>query len=441
MGSMVDETGPNVNTVPASPSSGVHAPPQLHRHADRFARWSAIALGASLPISTALDNILLVFIVAGWIVSAGYRAKWAKIRTSATSLVVIAIAALGAIGLTYSLAPPAEALRFFVKHLVLLAIPIIASLAWTQRERDLAIKAFALSMLVVLALSYGLFLGLIPPGPGPVIKGLASNAYVFKLQITQNFLMAFAMFIYAAYARTATRRAAQVGWAIASLAALVNIGVMVQGRTGYVVVLLLALVVLGHRYRWRGVAAALICGAVLIAGAYSASDVFRLRVDQIGTEWVKWRAGGPRVAGGVYDRLSFFANSWRIIEAHPVAGVGTGGFAEAYRREIAGTDQLVTANPHSQYLLSAAEQGVLGVVLLFGLFYALWRDARRRAQPTDRLVLHALLAATVVASLVNSMLIDHVETLFFALGCGIALAGPRRDPGSTIRRMPSGEAA
>ena len=425
MESMVDETGPNVNTVPAPLSSGVQAP-RLSWHGDRLARWSAVALGASLPISTALDNVLLVLVLAGWVASAGYRAKWAAIRASAASLVVIAIAALGAIGLAYSLAPPAEALRFLAKHLVLLLIPILASLAWTQRERELAVRAFALSMLVVLALSCGLFLGLVPPGPGPVIKGLASNAYVFKLQITQSYLMAFAVFVYAAYARAASRRAARIGWAIASLVALVNIGVMVQGRTGYAVVLVLALVVLGQWHGWRGVAAALIGGAILAAGAYSASSGFRLRIDQVGTEWAKWRAGEPRTPGGVYDRLSFFANTWRIIEAHPLAGVGTGGFAEAYRREIAGTNEIPTDNPHSQYLLTAAEQGVVGIALLLGLFVALWRDARRRARPEDRVVLLALLAATAVSAVVNSMLIDHVETLFFAWGCGIALAGPRK---------------
>lgn len=425
MGSMVDETGPNVNTAPASPSSGAHAPPQLHRHADRFARWSAIALGASLPISTALDNILLVFILVGWIVSAGYRAKWAKIRESATSLVVIAIAALGAIGVTYSLAPTAEALRFFVKHLVLLTIPIIASLAWTQRERDLAIKAFGISMLVVLAMSYGLFVGLIPR-LWPVIKGFASNAYVFRLQITHSYLMAFAVFIYAAYAYTATRRIARIGWAIASLAALINVGVLVQGRTGYITVLMLALVVLGNRFGWRGVVAALVGGTVLVAGTYDTSSAFRERIDQVGNEWARWKAGGPPTLGGVYERLNFFANTWHIIEEHPVTGVGTGSFAEAYRREVIGADQPVTQNPHSQYLLTTAEQGVLGLALLFGLFYALWRDGRRRAQSTDRLVLHALIAATIVSALVNSVFIDHVETLFFAWGCGVALAGPRQ---------------
>ncbi|MGB8434556.1 MAG: O-antigen ligase family protein, partial [Burkholderiales bacterium] len=201
--------------------------------------------------------------------------------------------------------------------------------------------------------------------------------------------------------------------------------VMVQGRTGYVVLLVLALVVLGHCYGWRGVAAAVLGGAVLVAGAYTSASTFRSRVDQVGTEWAKWRSGEPRESGGVFDRLIFYANTVPIIEAHPLLGVGTGGFAAAYRAEVAGTKQIVTQNPHNQYLLTAAEQGAAGLALLLGLFYSVWRDSRRRRLPRDRLVLQSLLAAMVVASLFNSMLVDHVETLFFAWGCGIALAGPR----------------
>jgi O-antigen ligase len=432
---MVDMTGPNDNTVPAAPSAGIPArsrvDPQadhrVGRHGDRLARWAAIALGASLPISTALDNILLALIVIGWIISAGFRAKWSAIRASWTSLALIAICVLAAIGVSYTVAPLDVALRSLLKHLFLLAIPILLSLAWTQRERDLAIRAFAVAMLVVLALSYGLAAGIVPSGPGPLIKGIATNPFVFKLQITQNYLMAFAVFIFAGYAINAARRAARAGWALASLAAVINVGVMVQGRTGYVVLLVLALVVLGHWYGWRGLAVAVLGGAVLVAGAYTSSSTFRLRVDQVGTEWAKWREGKPRESGGVFDRLIFFANTVPIIEAHPVLGVGTGGFAEAYRTEVAGTKQIVTQNPHNQYLLTAAEQGAVGLALLICLFCSVWRDSRRRLIARDRLILQSLLAATVVASLANSMLIDHVETLFFAWGCGIALAGPRRE--------------
>jgi len=426
---MEEERPPHDNTAPVSPLSATATPAGIRWHGDRLARWSAIGLGASLPISTALDNILFALIVFGWFVSAGYRAKWSEIRESWTCRAVIAIAMFALIGLTYTAAPTGDALRFLVKHLTLLLIPILLSLAWTKRERDLAIKAFALANLVVLALSYGLALGIVPSGPGPLIKGLASNAFVFKLQITQSFLMAFAALLYAAYARAATRPWMRAGWALACLAAVFDIGVLVQGRTGYVVLLVLALVVLGQRYRWRGVVAAMVGGAVLVAGAYSASSTFRTRIDQVGTEWARWQAGGERKAGGVYDRLTFFAVTWRIIEAHPVLGVGTGGFAEAYRKEVAGSDELLTQNPHNQYLLSTAEQGAIGFALLLGLFYAVWRDARRQAAPHDRVILRALLAAIVLSSLVNSTLIDHVETIFFAWGCGIALAGPRRETG------------
>jgi O-antigen ligase len=425
---MVDETRPNANTAPPSPLSGAAGLPSIGWHGDRLARWSAIALGASLPISTALDNVLAGIILIGWLVSAGYPAKWSAIRTSWTSLAAIAIVVLAAIGLTHTLAPPREALHFFGKHLVLLLIPVLLSLAWSERERDLAMKAFAVAMLLVLALSYGLALGIVPSGPGPVIKGLPSNAYVFKLQLTQNFLMSFAALLYAAYAYAATRRLVRAAWTIASLAAVVNIAFMVQGRTGYVVLLVLALVVLAHRYRWRGVVVAVLGGALLVAGAYSTSHAFRTRVDQVGSEWTKWRAGEKRVSGGVFERLTFYANTVRLIEAHPAVGVGTGGFAEAYRREIAGSDQLVTQNPHSQYLLSTAEQGAPGLVLLLALFYGVWRDSGHRRDPRDRVVLRALLAAYVVASIANSMLIDHVETLFFAWACGIALAGRYNPP-------------
>jgi len=424
---MVDETGPNVNTVPGSPSAGAAAALRVRWHGDRLARWSAIALGASLPISTALDNILVGLILLGWLASAGFAAKWAAIRTRWTSFAVFAMVGLAVLGLAYTLAPATEALRPLVKPLTLLLIPMLMSLAWTAGERALAIKAFAYGMLVVLALSYGVAAGIVPSGAGTPFKGNPTNAYIFRLHITQNFLMAFAVFLYAAYAFAARRPATRVGWALASVAALVNLGYMVQGRTGYAVLLVIGLVVLWHWIGWRGAAAAVIGGAVLVAGAYTTSSAFRLRIDQVGAEWAKWRSGEKGASGGVYDRLGFYANTLRIIESRPLAGVGTAGFGAAYRAQIAGTDQVYTDNPHSQYLLTLAEHGIVGLAVLLALFYAIWRDAWRRREARDRIVLHAILAAIAVASLVNSTLLDHVETLFFAWGCGIALAGAGRD--------------
>ena len=45
----------------------------ISKGADALAKWSAIAIGFSVPISTALDNILLFVILISWLVSAGYK--------------------------------------------------------------------------------------------------------------------------------------------------------------------------------------------------------------------------------------------------------------------------------------------------------------------------------------------------------------------------------
>ena len=132
---------------------------------------------------------------------------------------------------------------------------------------------------------------------------------------------------------------------------------------------------------------------MLAVGAYAGSNTFRLRIDQVGTEWAKWQAGETRVPGGVFERLGFFANTWRIIETHPVLGVGTGGFSGSYRAVIAGSEQSVTRNPHNQYLLAMVEHGVAGLVLLLALFYSVWRDSWRVRDERDRLVVHSLLVS------------------------------------------------
>ena len=40
------------------------------KYADRAAQWAAIALGFSIPLSVALDNVLLLVVPAGWLATA-----------------------------------------------------------------------------------------------------------------------------------------------------------------------------------------------------------------------------------------------------------------------------------------------------------------------------------------------------------------------------------
>ena len=83
-------------------------------------------------------------------------------------------------------------------------------------------------------------------------------------------------------------------------------------------------------------------------------------------------------------RYSLVANGIRIAVAHPVRGVGVGGFKHAYAKRVTrlhGKKNLKTAASHDTPVTVAAETGVVGLALFAWLLVALGRDAydgRRR---------------------------------------------------------------
>ena len=50
------------------------------RKADELAKWTAVLLGFSLPLSTALDGLFLALMVVLWLLGNNFRVKYAMIR-------------------------------------------------------------------------------------------------------------------------------------------------------------------------------------------------------------------------------------------------------------------------------------------------------------------------------------------------------------------------
>ena len=84
--------------------------------------------------------------------------------------------------------------------------------------------------------------------------------------------------------------------------------------------------------------------------------------------------------------------------------------------------------------------GIVGLVVLIGMFWQQWRAART----LDTLMLQALargLVLTMVATcMVNSMLLDHAEGLFYAWLSGLLYGGLSGDL-SGLKYLPSDNAA
>ncbi|MHB1587293.1 MAG: O-antigen ligase family protein [Acidiferrobacteraceae bacterium] len=378
--------------------------------------WLAVAFGASIPLSVAAANILAGLLVLAWLtggtVRADVRAAWRHPVVRA-AIVLLAVLAAGAL---YGQGALAARWNMMGKYLdLLLLLPLLPAFADPTVARR-AGTALSGALVLTLALSWLIALGVLPRDP-TWFKAVPGDASVFKDHITQSILMAFAAFVWTerALAQGTVRRRLMNG--VLAGAAVIDILFFVEGRTGYVILLVLALYLFTVRYSWRGVVLALTMLTVLVAGAYRFGPSFRLRVNQAVHEVADWRPDRAHKTP-VGLRLDFYENSLRIIRRHPWVGVGTGGFVRAYAREAARFHMEVTNNPHDQFLLVWIETGLPGLAALIALFVVQWRAARALA-PRERLIARGLLCTLVVGCLLNSLLIDYTERMFYVFGTAL----------------------
>ncbi|MDO8598357.1 MAG: O-antigen ligase family protein, partial [Sulfuricaulis sp.] len=346
----------------------------LSSHAERTTRACAIALGFTIPISVALDNVLLALILALWIVSGGYRAKLALLSRHRVALAALSLFGLLVMGLAWGDHDTSAGLRMLGKYIDLVFVPIFVTLFQAERDRRRAWLALAVALLLTLALSYLTRAGLVPSspfvmgGPGP------GSPEIFKKALTQNILMAFGAFLFTHFAVRAQSLRSRILWAAAALLAVINVMVMVQGRTGQVILVVLTVYLVYSTWRRIGaLPTALVFGIVvgaLALGMVSNSNRLTITLEEL-KEWQPDRVTTTSTG----QRLQFYRNSLEIIRDHPVIGVGTGGFAKAYASRVGGTDMMQTVNPHNEYLNIAVQLGIIGLVALLYLFYCQWRLA------------------------------------------------------------------
>jgi O-antigen ligase len=122
------------------------------------------------------------------------------------------------------------------------------------------------------------------------------------------------------------------------------------------------------------------------------------------------KAGISHATGG---RSSLVSNGLKIVEHHPLIGVGTGGFAEGYHRQ---THRAGRAS-HTSPITVAAETGIAGLAfLLWLLFGGLTLPYKRNHGETElnraRLGFGLALLAVAVHSLFYNALIE--DPLFWA---------------------------
>lgn len=390
----------------------------FNTHASNTAAWSVAGLGFALPMPTAWTNIMLLLILAGWLGSGRWHDKCQAIRQAPAALAALVFIGLVLTGLLYGSGDYGG--HYLTKYASLLIIPLILSLRLEVHERWRALDAFCAAMVIVLALSILIWLEWLP---ATLFNGSsADNPIVFKLHITHGFFMVLAAFLLGVRAQHFKAKPGKY-WLLVAVAALmlINSLFMVKGRTGQVVLAILLIYLFHLRFPRYGLLIGALCAGLLSATAYTISPAFKERADLALAEAARWDTtrGDPTSSIGV--RLDYYATTLAIIRQHPLIGVGTKGFPEAYESQIEGTNLPPSNNPHNQYLLITAQYGLLGLGLMLAFYAACIYQARRQSAHLA-LLGSGIVLAYATGNLFNSFMLDFSERVFFVWSMGVVLS-------------------
>jgi len=364
--------------------------------------------------------MLAAVILLAWLLAINYSDKLAVIRTNPVAWLAIALFSFYLVGCVYSIGSHEDMLNSLGKSARLMFIPLLITVFRDAAVQRRAWSGFMGAMLLTLILSYLLWLGLLPKWE--IIRGDVANPTVFKLHITHNLFMAFTAFVCAVQARYASTPLQRGIWGVLALLAAANVLFMVQGRTGYLVLLVL-LVYMGVTWlRWRGFAIALATIGVLAALAYALPSSHLHQ--RAALAYREFSASQSNVAAttSVGQRMEFYRNTLEIVRQRPLLGAGTGGFRQAYAEQVSGSERVATHNPHNEYLMVAAQIGPLGLTLLLALFAVQWRVAAQLPSVREQMLARGMVLSIMTASAVSSTLIDHAEGWFYVWMSGLMFA-------------------
>lgn len=391
-------------------------------------RWCAVASLFVVPLNKPATNIALVLSLLLSLLGNDVRQRWstaARNPVAQGALLWWGVLVLSAVHTWYttSILPLTGSFVWACWYPL-----VLGSLLQTPQWRRRALIAFVLAVGLVLLISYGMDLGLIPQR-SLVHSDPAMRNTVFKEYTQQGIaLLVFgSMALAAAIATRSTPR--RILFSAAALLALINIVWMLESRTTYLTLVpLLAywawrLLLKGHPV-WRSTLIACTLVVATLAIVWFTPPVRERLVVSVAHEAQIYASQRTPTSTGI--RLELWRRTLPIIAAAPIFGHGLSQWAPLYRQSIEGLPDFsafLMGHPHQEMLLILAEQGFAGLLVYLLLLVALARYIARLGQP-ERDIYVCILLIYITAGLANCLWDDfsHRHLFILLLAC-IPLVG------------------
>jgi O-antigen ligase len=394
-----------------SPAVGRLEPARLGVAADTL----AAAAVASLPWSTTATGVLIALWLIVLIPTLDTDAVKRAILSPAGGLPVL-LWLMAVAGMLWAAdASLAERLKGLEPFHKLLAIPLLLAQFRRSGHAPWVSAGFLISCTLLLIASYAHALtwprahwaGL----PGVPVKDYITQSGVFAICIL-GLLYAFVD------AWRAGRRRLALG--LAGLAALfaADIVYVTTSRTTLVAIPILIMVFGLIRLGAKGTLA-LVTGCVAIAAIlWVSSPYMRFRVSSVVNEVSQYQAEDAATSSGL--RMEFWRKSLQFVAQAPLMGHGTGTIHALFSKAVSpgsGASSVASSNPHQQILAVAIQLGLIGAVVLLGMWIAhLLMFAQIGFVAWCGLI---VVTQNVVGSMFNSHLSDFTQGWLYVFGVGV----------------------
>ena len=360
-----------------------------------------------------------------------------------TPWVVLAVALAFSISLLWTEVDLEIALVALVKHAKLLEIVLLVLMIRSAREARIGLTAFAAGQTFLLLSSWLLAAGV--SIAWATATGRGSEYVVFSNYLEQSIIFATTAAIFW-HLRSDQLWPRWLGGLLAG-AALINVFVLLIGRTGYIVaVLMISLTAMWAMPKCLRLATLIAAPMLVLAGLYFGSTQVHDNVSRLLRETQSYAIQGKdeSSSGWVENSSGWRLNAWhrsvKAIQESPWLGHGVGSWPLIVKRLEGNTASITFAdirNPHQEYLLWGVELGVGGMLLVLSLMFCVVRDARQFKSSIARATL-SVVAAMAVACLFNSALYDGLIGDFFSIALGLLLAlGVRTRPSAASQPGPA----
>jgi len=202
-----------------------------------------------------------------------------------------------------------------------------------------------------------------------------------------------------------------------ALSFVVNMTFVVSSRTALLTIPVLCMVMLFRHANWR--TAIPLSAVAFVVGIAMAQSPRLCPTFDTARDYQRYQDDNAETSTGV--RLELWKKSIGFFMESPIIGHGTGSIRGLFEKAAVGktgAEAVVLRNPHNQTLNVAVQWGVVGILVLFALWFSHLMFFQRAGWAASIGLL--IVVQNIFSSLFNSHLFDFTESWLYILGVGIA---------------------